>query len=322
VLLGAGLVNGSNVPRSFESERINLYRWTWAAAFVTWAALGVGVVYLLSAVARRRSLANRSVRLGPTALLVVAALITTGIVFVSGKDDHNREVPDFAIEKGVNAAVLARIDRRQPVLVVAVGQDASLSVAPALILRLVEAGVKVEVQAYLTTSYGTNRAYRPGAPWIVVTSGHAVVPPGPGELIWTQPFGRGRTAAYKALAAQRTALLDKLSAATLGSKVELAPGGKHLIDSKYPGLDGFVVGSLLVHMSVDPRAAFGDARVLQLILDGVLRSPAVDLATVRRLLDLPAYMHKGTWGDEQVAVHFLTPAQAAQCVKRPCFGPD
>ena len=50
VLLGAGLVNGSNVPRSFESERINLYRWTWAAAFVTWAALGIGAVYLLRVV--------------------------------------------------------------------------------------------------------------------------------------------------------------------------------------------------------------------------------------------------------------------------------
>jgi hypothetical protein len=336
VLLGAGVVNGSNVAtgrvvavafaalgsHGFESERINLYRWTWAAAFVTWAALGIGVVYLLSVLVRRRSLASRAVRLGPPALVVIAALITSGIVFVSGNDDHNREVPEFAIEKGVNAAVLARIDRRQPVLVVAVGQDASLSVAPSLILRLVEAGVKVEVQSYLATSYGTNRAYRSGAPWIVVTSGHAVEPAGPGELIWTRPFGPERGAAYDALAARRTALLDELSAAALGSKVEWAPGAQHLIERKYPGLDGFVVGSLLLHMSTDPRAAFGDSRVLQLILDGVLRSPAVDLANVRRVLDLPAYNHRGTWGDEQVAVHFLTPAQAAPCEERPCFTPD
>ena len=324
VLVGAGVVNGSNVPRSFESERINLYRWTWAAAFVTWAALGVGLVYLLGVRGRGRgrSRAGRSGRLGPVALLVAAALVTTAIVFVSGNDDHNREVPDFAIEKGVNAAVLARIDRRQPVLVVGVGQDASLSVAPTLILRLVEAGVKVEVQGYLTMAYGTSRTYRPGAPWIVVTSGHAVEPSGPGELIWTRPFGRERTAAYTALAAQRTALLDDLSAAVRGSKVELAPGGQRLIERTYPGLDGFVVGSLFLHMSANPRPAFGDARVLRLILAGILRAPAVDIAKVRRLVDLPAYAHKGAWGDEQVAVYLLTPAQAAHCSTQPCFAPD
>ena len=149
--------------------------------------------------------------------------------------------------------------------------------APTLILRLVKAGVKVEVQNYLTTSYGTNRAYRPGAPWIVVTSGHAVEPPGPGELIWTRPFGPERTAAYERprRATDRAARRPLRRSARIESRVGARSASTHRqqvsgarrLRRRFPARP---------HVRRS-RAAFGDARVLQLILDGVLRSPAVDL---------------------------------------------
>src|SRR5207237_7472921 len=126
---------------SFESGRINLYRWTWAAAFVTWAALGLAIAMLVARAAGRSSRVHPAAALGPLALLAVAALLATAILFVSGTDDHDGLSPTFAAEKRIAAAVLRRIDRRHPVLVVSQGSAANLAVGPYVIARLVEAGV-------------------------------------------------------------------------------------------------------------------------------------------------------------------------------------
>jgi hypothetical protein len=323
VLLVAGAVDGSNVPMGFESVRVNLYRWTWAAAFVTWAALGAGVVLLAARAVARSSIAPRVSQLGPPALLVVAALIATSIVFVHGRDDHNRELPEFALEKRVAAAVLARVDRRHPVIVSGTGSDAFLSVAPYLILRLVDAGVTVEVPSLLNSTYGSSRIYRRSLhpPSISVTSGKAGLPSARGELIEIEPFGPKPAPAFEALFKERTALLDHLSAAALGAKVELAPGAKALIDREYSAAERHAINLHLVFLSSDPRVAFKDPVFLKLVSRGILRSPVLDQTEVRRLLDLPAYRYTGAWGDEQIAVYLLTSAQTEFCLTRPCFRP-
>jgi hypothetical protein len=318
VLLAAGIVNGSNVPQSIESTRVNLYRWTWALALITFAALGNGIAHFW----RRTSAASRASRLGPLALLVVSALIAGAVVIVHGKDDHNRELPEFALEKRIDAAVLSHIDRHRPVLIIGDGSDANLSVVPHLVFRLVNAGVKVEVLPYLTTIFGNGRGLRGEPSAIIVSSGTAQDPLGPGQLIAMRPYGPGFTAQFNALYAQRTALLDQLSTEVAGSKVVLAAKADAVIRHEHSGLSAFVVGVVLANLAAAPRVAFGDPTILRLLLKGVLRSPIIDQSKVQRLLGLPAYGHIGTYFDEQVAVHLLTPAEARICARRPCYAPE
>jgi hypothetical protein len=302
VLLFAGFVNGTNVPHSLEAWRINLYRWTWAAAFVTWTALGIGAALLVRRLVARSTVAERAQRLGrlaPVALLVVGALITTAIVFVSGGDDHNRERSSFAVEKRVAAVVLDRVDRDHPIVIVSQGFAANLSISPYLIFRLVEAGVTVEVPKDLTPPYGRYRQYDPrsGASALVVVSGERTLPSltNRGEVITKQSFSP-----------ERAALLTALTAKARATKIELAPDADELVDREYPGLVGLYVKASLARLPTDPRAALAQPVFLKLVLKGILRSPVLDEAKVRRLIELsPDLTTIG--GDEQVEVRLLDP---------------
>jgi hypothetical protein len=304
VLLGAGVINGGNVPLSIESWRVNLYRWTWAAAFMTWIAVGIGVVSVIGRVLghcaiARRALTRHTQWLGPVALLVAAAFIATSTVFVSGHDDHNREAPAFALDKRVGAAVLAHVDRRHPVVVVAEGYAAGITVAPYVVFRLVEAGLRVEVPAPLTATYGAQRRYDPSSDpsAIVVSSGTTTLPAAPGTLIASERFS-----------AERSALLDELAAAARGVKVELTPRGRTLIERKYQGLARSYVDALLKDLPTHSRAVVDTPLFLSLVVDGVLRSPALDKTKAQRLLDLPE-TDSTIGGDEQVEIHWLGSAQ-------------
>jgi hypothetical protein len=108
-----------------------------------------------------------------------------------------------------------------------------------------------------------------------------------------------------------------------GAKVELIPDADAVIKSEYPGLQGYVLGVLLANLSIEPRAALGDPEILRLILkDDIVRSPVIDKDKVLRLLTLPEYPYEGTYFDEQVEVHLLTPAEARVCSLRPCYPPE
>ena len=334
VLLGAGIVSGGNVPRgqpvvvgitqAAESTRINLYRWTWAAAFVAVAVVGIGIVLLAGRVVRQPSIVQRARWLGPVALVMVAALITTAIVFVQGADDHNREQPEFALEKRIDGYVLARVDRRRPVLVGGTGDDAFLSVAPQLINRLVKAGVTVEVAPLVGSTYGNNRRYQPDLhpSSIVVTSGPAGLPYAlKGTLIAIEPFGPGHTPAFQTLFDTRTRLLNQLSGEVLGQNIALSPNAQALIAHEVPAAERHLISIYLVSLSRAPRVAFLDPLFLKLVRDGLIRSPVIDQGAVHRLLDLPASRYLGAWGDEQVAVYLLNPAQTAYCQSHLCFHP-
>jgi hypothetical protein len=141
-------------------------------------------------------------------------------------------------------------------------------------------------------------------------------------LIAFGSFGPTVTPEFRALSAERTALLDDLSAAALGVKIELAPGAVARIDRQFAGADRRDIGVRIAFLSKYPRDAFEDRLFLKLVSQGILRSPAVDVAKARRLLDLPSYRYLGTWGDEQVEVHFLSPAQAAACARQRCGSSD
>ena len=298
-LLAVGVVNGSNVPVGYEMGRVNLYRWAWATAFVTWMTLGIAVVLVLGRIAGAHPLARRVSRLGPPALLLVAALIASAVVFVHGDDDHNREQPGFAAERHIGPAVLAAVDRHRPVVVIGDGFAAEQSIAPYVFFRLAEAGTTVLAPSSLTSTYGNWRRYGPrsGASGIVVTSGTTRLASVPGRLLATWRFGP-----------ERTALLNELSAAALGKKVELAAGADTYLARRYPGLIGIYTRRLIVGLRTNPRASFEQPAFLRLLERGILRSPAIDLHKVARLLTLSPERNTLIL-DEQVEVHLLTPDQ-------------
>jgi hypothetical protein len=310
VLIAAAVVDGSNVPDSGEAARINLYRWSWAAALLTWAALGLGAAQLAGRVASRRSMTASGRRLVVPALFLVAALITAATVFARGTDDGVTDRRAFALERRTAAAVLARVDRARPVYVVESGRDATLSVGPYLIFRLVQAGVRVEVSSLTASAYGRDRLYRrsSGAAILVVTSGAAQPPIGPGELVTRQPFGPAQDAEFDSLSATRGALVRALSAAAMGVTMELTPRGRALVRA-YSPLQQYALNTDLSTLATAPHHALSNPDFLDLVLAGGLRSPRFDPAQVRRLLDVPSAPYHGVWGDEQVQVRLFGAGQ-------------
>jgi hypothetical protein len=299
VLLAAGIINGSKVPDSVESSRVNLYRWAWTGALLTWVAIGIGVVLVAGRVLGSRPIVARMVRGAPVALLVVTALIAASIVFVSGSDDHNRERPAFALEKLVATKTLARVDRRHPVVVIADGYAANIAVMPHILFRLIRAGVTVEVPDHLTATYGKERRYRPGpdVSAVYIASGDEHFPSSPGELIAVRPFSP-----------ERDALIGALAAAARGVKVELAPGSAAFIKRHYTGVRGEIVKRLLAMLPTDPRPVFETPEFVQLLLDGLLRAPVLDRAKMQRLLELPSVGNTIN-GEERIEVRIVSPAE-------------
>ena len=274
VLLVVGAYNGSNVPLSAEAKRINLYRWSWAAALVTWAAIGFAVAVLVGRAPRARPLLSRARAVGPFVLLLVAALIVTSVPFVHAKEDRISDVNEFGAEQRLADAVLARIDKHRPVMVVESGADATFSVGPHVIFRLVQSGLDVEVNAAGTSDYGKDRRYRPGAnPTILmISSGKAQLPSGTGEFVAREPFGAGPTPEFDAISAERTALLRRLAAQSSGVKVALAPGAFAFI-RRLSSLQAYALSSAIAKLPSDPESALANANLLRLVLAGEVLSP-------------------------------------------------
>ena len=312
VLFVVGIVNGGDVPTGVDAIRINLYRWTWALALLAWTALGIGLANLASLVvdkSKRSGVVERAVNGAPIVLLLAIAVITASIAVSPGPNAHNREVPDFRAEKRVVAAVFAHVDRTRPVYVTSQGSDAILSIAPYVIFRLVRAGLDVEVSAYGTSTAGIGHAYRPKSnpTTVVISSGKAEQPSGAGRLIAIEPFGPGRTAQYDELAATRTRMLNDLASQALGQKVALAPDADARIGALYSGVARLHIDQLITGLPTDPLRSFEDPGFLNLVAMGILRSPLINRAEVQRLVLLPPYRYRGTYGDEQVQVHLLDP---------------
>jgi hypothetical protein len=103
-------------------------------------------------------------------------------------------------------------------------------------------------------------------------------------------------------------LLDELSAAARGVKVEIAPGTGERIMRDYTGLRRVAVNALLEQLPDDPRGVLATPEFLQLLLDGLLRSPTFDTNKIRRLLELP-YVDNTISNEEQVEVRLLSPSE-------------
>lgn len=298
-LMAAGFVDGSNIPDSIESGKVNLYRWAWSIAFVTWTALGLGLALVVD---RRRRAVGRAWRargLAPVALLLVCALLTASIAFTDGPDDQIRDLVSFGPDRTVAAAVLAKVERTTPIVVVVRGFAATYSIAPYLIARLVDAGVTVEVPDAETVWYGRGRRYdgASGAAALVVVSGPTRPASGPGRLVAMTRF-----------APERTALIHELAAAARGKDFSLEPGVERRVHGAFPGYPAAVIDQWFAQLPKGVDERLENPAFLRLVLDGVFRSPVFDPAKIRRLRDLPARQNV-IQGDEQVEVHLLTPAE-------------
>ena len=103
-------------------------------------------------------------------------------------------------------------------------------------------------------------------------------------------------------------LLDQLSAAARGVKVELAPGRAAFIAREYKGLRRLLIDALLAKLPTDPRSVLKTPEFVQLLLDGLLRSPTFDRAKLQRLLALPDDGNTIA-REEQVEVRIVSPEQ-------------
>jgi hypothetical protein len=297
VLLGAGIVNGANVPDSVEAWRVNLYRWTWAGVLLTWTALGWAAGLLIARWLATTNRSDRAQRLAPVALVTAAVLVATSTVFVSGRDDHNREKPAFKLEKRVASAVLDRVDRDRPIVVVFSGYSATLAVGPHVLYRLVEAGVPVRVTRRLAPAYGRHRRYEreDGMAALVVSSGRGEIEDRPGEVIATEHY-----------APERSRLLEELADDVRGKEVVLAPGADELIEHEFPGAREKFIDPLIERLPTDPRFALEQPVFLELVDKGLFESPTFDEAKVHRLMQLLPE-HNSVGADDIVEVRYLSP---------------
>jgi hypothetical protein len=220
----------------------------------------------------------------------------TGIV--RGADDRAAQPAASALETRVARTVLDRVDHARPIAVVPRGLGATLAVAPYTLFRLVRAGLAVEVAHSQTQTYGTSRGYRSGTPVVLIVSGTGDLPRGPGALLVREYVSR-----------ERSELLDDLARTLERGRVELAPDATAMVHRRYTGVTRRLLDVILPDLARDPRAVLGQPEVDRLLLDGVLRTPALDREKVQRLLALPPDLET-EGGDEQVAVYLLSAAEA------------
>jgi hypothetical protein len=274
-LLAAGVYTGSNVPFGIEVNRPNLYRWTWTAAFLTWVTLGWAIAIVVRD--RARTPTTRATRALPYALATLAALITLATVLVQGSDDHNREAGAFRVERAIGRAVIEGVDHDERVLVVPMGSRASINVAAYVVYRLVETGVPITLLERDAVFLGRHRAVQPDddVPVLVIRSAVEPLPRIDGDVI-----------AEVAFDPELTRLTDELTTIVQRDDVEFAPNAAAIIEKRYPAPDArALVKPALEQLRTDPAAALRHRAVLELIVDGVVRSPTLDVAKVRRLLD-------------------------------------
>jgi hypothetical protein len=292
-LAAAGFAATTSVPDSFESERINLYRWSWALAFVVWWAAGwlvAGAIARWGPTARVRT-ARPYVAVASIAAVVVASLASVG------PDDRRRDADAFPIDRRLGAVVARTFDDEGPVVVVDDGKAANLSVVPALIARLVDEGTTVQVPEERVDAYGDGRAFDPRTVRSV--------------LLVASRFGGldglpGRELDEVRLDPRTATLVDRLVTASRSAPIRRSAEAPALRRTLLPGLDR-LADHLIARMAVSPSETFTSPLALHLLLDGYLTSPRFGHDDLRAMLD--ALPITTLWSDDRVAVHRLTLAQ-------------
>jgi hypothetical protein len=296
-----GVVDGANVPVGYEASRVNLFRWTWTAAFLTWTALGwaaaIGARALLVRWGRV-SIGRQWAVCFVVAALAGSALVAGATVVERGGDDSNRQHHSFDAARRASADALEHVDRSRPVALAFHGTaagDVGFSVAS----RLVQAGVRVQVPAGWDEFVGDQRNFAPSEQpqGLVFKTGTGEYPPVTGMLLGRHGFAP----AY-------SRLLDELAASARGRPVRVSAEGRALIAREFPGDARRLVDAGLAQFEKSPRAALRGRWFVKLLARGLLSSPTLPRAKLERLGQLAAHAKKFDY-DEYVQVELLTPSQ-------------
>jgi hypothetical protein len=292
-LAAAGFLATTSVPDSLEAGRINLYRWSWALAFVVWWAAGWSVARALvrwaPGVVPAARRAAPVLGVGVIVAVLVASLATTG------PDDARRDAQAFDVDRQLGDTVDDRFGDRGPVMVVDDGTAANLSTAPALIARLVDEGTSVQLPPRRIDSYGSDREFDPETVGSV--------------LLVASRFGAldgvaGQPVEEYQLTPDTAPVVDRLVEAARSAPVRRSAEADDLLAEIYPPV-GALADRLVENLATNPSEALTSPTVLQLLLDGYLDAPTFDRGDLQAMLDAVPEQ-RTLWTDDRVAVYELT----------------
>jgi hypothetical protein len=288
----AGFAATTSVPDSLEAFRINLYRWSWVLAFFVWWAIGWVAARLI---ARVEPEPGRLRTATPYVAIATMAVVLITSLGATGADDARRDATAFALDRRLGDVAARSFSDAGPVMVVDDGTAANLSVAPALLSRLVDDGVTVQVPSTRADAYGDERSFDPrtARSVLLVASRFGPLDRIPGEKL----------AEYR-LTPKTAPVVDRLVAAARSAPVRRSARAPELHDRLH-GPVAALADTVIDTMARNPSGALASPVVLRLLLDGYLDSPRFDRADLQAMLD--AAPHQRTlWGDDRVGVYRLT----------------
>ena len=309
VLAIGGIYNGSTIPDSIESFRINFYRWAFVVAWLSWIVFGWLLAHGASALLRRRGAATA----GPPASLRWVAPVAAALALLvpavasaatAGHDDQRRDQAGFRIMRRAADAAVAEANGKGRVTLVLRGQSAVLASGPALTMALSAHGHDVVLPAVEPRFYGSHRVLGagddPGDLILELVTGRGSVPSGPGRVILHDDLNGGLNRAMAPLVEQARS-----------APVEVGPDADRLLRRHWKtDSERTYIRTILAKIAVTPEAVLSDPKLLAVIGDGYFSSPRFDrdgLASVRA--HLPA---RTVNNDDVFEVRVLTRAQLAE----------
>ena len=154
-LAAVGVVNGSQVPDSYEATRINFYRWMYVSSVLTWLTLLWAAAAVIVARRPEARAISRRVVAGATVLAVAVMAVLSSV----GRDPVKERDERFVqVARRATQVVPAEVDGDgKRILLLTDGMAAHLALAPALALQLERDGHEVVVPADMATAYGDHR---------------------------------------------------------------------------------------------------------------------------------------------------------------------
>jgi hypothetical protein len=280
VLAAAGTYNGSTVPNSIESFRINFYRTAFVVAWLTWLALGwAGALAVRSLLARRgQRVPSVLPRFAPALALVVMVVPTVANLTTTSYNDGRRDQDGFVAMRTMADAAVTAADEAgaQRITLVLRGKAAVLSTGQAVALELEAAGYDVVVPEQEDRFWG-HRAMEqgddPGELVLLLATGRGVAPEGvPGETIARFDMNEDLRAA-----------LDPLVEQARSDDPVASADADQLLADRFDPMSRVYVKGLLDDIAFAPEPVLTDARLLQLIADGYYEQPTFDGAQIEQL---------------------------------------
>jgi len=298
VLVVLGVITGSNVPASVEAARLNLYRWTFVASVLAWSTLGWKAASMLAARFPTLIRDPRRIQLAGAAGVLLLAWVTVAAVVAGGPRVWRDEVV-FDAEARLSAAIEREVAGFDRVLVVPVGAAAEFSVAPALVVDLVEAGHLVGVPPSQEAGYGRHLVsdgdYDAA---LVVVSGFGEAQAWPGRTVARVDLNESSSAA-------RAILADQVR----GRDLEVSSTADEVLTELMGDPNGAAAGlfsTFMLGLADEPEKVLAHGLAGRALAAGYFDGLELDEEALATLVDNPPVE---VWNDDVLEVRMLTPAE-------------